>query len=210
MAKPAKSLAERKKALIDDQEYLSEKEKEKEKNKIDKIFTKKLETNGKELYELEPEEFLDTNYDQKEEVTEEPIFFKDEDREEENEYPDFGKEFLNITAEEQAKKNKENDLLGAKDYKKLLELENKKKEETRKSKENDLLGFKPEEKKYEIKNVHGDKQGLSDSMALRLGVPQEELDKINEEAEEKFGKDIFSEAVDSGIVNIGANVIGGG
>ena len=210
MAKPAKSLAERKKALIDDQEYLSEKEKEKEKNKIDKISTKKLETNGKELYELEPEEFLDTNYDQKEEVTEEPIFFKDEDREEENEYPDFGKEFLNITAEEQAKKNKENDLLGAKDYKKLLELENKKKEETRKSKENDLLGFKPEEKKYEIKNVHGDKQGLSDSMALRLGVPQEELDKINEEAEEKFGKDIFSEAVDSGIVNIGANVIGGG
>ena len=100
MAKPAKSLAERKKALIDDQEYLSEKEKEKEKNKIDKISTKKLETNGKELYELEPEEFLDTNYDQKEEVTEEPIFFKDEDREEENEYPDFGKEFLNITAEE--------------------------------------------------------------------------------------------------------------
>ena len=64
MAKPAKSLAERKKALIDDQEYLSEKEKEKEKNKIDKISTKKLETNGKELYELEPEEFLDTNYDQ--------------------------------------------------------------------------------------------------------------------------------------------------
>ena len=117
---------------------------------------------------------------------------------------------MNITAEEQAKKNKENDLLGAKDYKKLLELENKKKEETRKSKENDLLGFKPEEKKYEIKNVHGDKQGLSDSMALRLGVPQEELDKINKEAEEKFGKDIFSEAVDSGIVNIGANVIGGG
>ena len=210
MAKPAKSLAERKKALIDDQEYLSEKEKEKEKNKIDKISTKKFETNGKELYELEPEEFLDTNYDQKEEVTEEPIFFKDEDREEENEYPDFGKEFLNITAEEQAKKNKENDLLGAKDYKKLLELENKKKEEIRINKENDLLGFKPEEKKYEIKNVHGDKQGLSDSMALRLGVPQEELDKINEEAEEKFGKDIFSEAVDSGIVNIGANVIGGG
>ena len=184
--------------------------KKKRKNKIDKISTKKLETNGKELYELEPEEFLDTNYDQKEEVTEEPIFFKDEDREEENEYPDFGKEFLNITAEEQAKKNKENDLLGAKDYKKLLELENKKKEEIRINKENDLLGFKPEEKKYEIKNVHGDKQGLSDSMALRLGVPQEELDKINEEAEEKFGKDIFSEAVDSGIVNIGANVIGGG
>lgn len=107
--------------------------KKKRKNKIDKISTKKLETNGKELYELEPEEFLDTNYDQKEEVTEEPIFFKDEDREEENEYPDFGKEFLNITAEEQAKKNKENDLLGAKDYKKLLELENKKKEETRKN-----------------------------------------------------------------------------
>ena len=106
MAKPAKSLAERKKALIDDQEYLSEKEKEKEKNKIDKISTKKFETNGKELYELEPKEFLDTNYDQKEEVTEEPIFFKDEDREEENEYPDFGEEFLNVSVEEQSKKNK--------------------------------------------------------------------------------------------------------
>ena len=64
---------------------------------------------------------------------EELVLFSEDDKEEENEYPDFGKEFLNITAEEQAKKNKENDLLGAKDYKKLLELENKKKEETRKN-----------------------------------------------------------------------------
>ncbi|MBR6657761.1 MAG: hypothetical protein IKL18_06300 [Oscillospiraceae bacterium] len=217
MKKTNNNITERKKALIDDQDYLSEEEKKKAKEKVEKNQkpnsenkeeTKKFEE--KEVDELDLREILEDEYDSGKSVTNELTFFSEEDREEENEYPDFGKEFLNITAEEQAKKNKENDLLGAKDYKKLLEIENKKKEEIRTNKENDLPGYKPEEKKYEFKEYYNPKQSLSNSMALKMGVSQEELDKINEEAEEKFGKDIFSEAVDSGIVNIGANVIGGG
>ena len=59
--------------------------------------------------------------------------FSEDDKEEENEYPAFRSSFLETLEETEARKNKEEDLLGAKDYKKLLELENKKKEETRKN-----------------------------------------------------------------------------
>ena len=64
---------------------------------------------------------------------EELVLFSEDDKEEENEYPAFRNSFLETLEETEARKNKEEDLLGAKDYKKLLELENKKKEETRKN-----------------------------------------------------------------------------
>lgn len=64
---------------------------------------------------------------------EELVLFSEDDKEEENEYPAFRSSFLETLEETEARKNKEEDLLGAKDYKKLLELENKKKEETRKN-----------------------------------------------------------------------------
>ncbi len=173
MAKPAKSVAERKKELIDAQDYLSEKEKERAKKEVEKTEKAKAEkkeetrkileeeqkefekaaeksaaleekelreldvdellgeknerkketsvpfyikNEGKELDELDFREIYEYKYDPIRTVTEEPIFFRDEDREGENEYPGFGKHFIEILAEEkaaeQARKNKENDLLG--------------------------------------------------------------------------------------------------
>ena len=71
-------------------------------------------------------EILEYKYDPMEPIGIGEVLFSEEDREEEKDYPEFGKSFLDILAEDEAKKNKENDLIGAKDYKKLLELENKK------------------------------------------------------------------------------------
>ena len=56
------------------------------------------------------------------------VLFSEEDREEEKDYPEFGKSFLDILAEDETKKNKENDLIGAKDYQTLLEQKRKNKE----------------------------------------------------------------------------------
>ena len=196
MAKPAKNLIERKKELIDAQGYLSESEKEKAKKEVEKAekIKKEKKEETKKILEAEQEEL---------------VLFKDEDFEDDEKDEKWYREFEEGLKEE-TRKNKENDLIGAKDYKKLLELENKKAEEIRKNKAKDLPGYRPEEKKYAFENVYGTKQGLSDSMALRMGVSQEELDEISREADKKFGKDIFSEAVDSGVVNIGANIVGGG
>ena len=105
----------------------------------------------KELSELDMGEILEYKYDPMEPIGIGEVLFSEEDREEEKDYPEFGKSFLDILAEDEAKKNKENDLIGAKDYKKLLELENKKTEEVRKNKEKDLPGYRPgesEESKY--------------------------------------------------------------
>ena len=218
MAKPAKNLIDRKKDLIDAQDYLSEDEKKKAKEEIEKQgkktgspkAAKKYET--EKILEEEREYFEERKAAERAKSTEDfPLLFSDDDIiEDEYDYPGFGKSFLDIIAEDEAKKNKENDLIGAKDHKKLLELENKKAEEVRKNKAKDLPGYRPGEKKYAFENVYGTKQGLSDSMALRMGVSQEKLDEISREADKKFGKDIFSESVDSGIVNIGANIVGGG
>lgn len=196
MAKPAKNLIERKKELIDAQGYLSESEKEKAKKEVEKAekIKKEKKEETKKILEAEQEEL---------------VLFKDEDFEDDEKDEKWYREFEEGLKEE-TRKNKENDLIGAKDYKKLLELENKKAEEIRKNKAKDLPGYRPGEKKYVFENVYGTKQGLSDSMALRMGVSQEKLDEISKEADKKFGKDIFSEAVDSGVVNIGANIVGGG
>jgi hypothetical protein len=61
------------------------------------------------------------------------MLFRDEDREEEEKSPLWEMEFIKNFKAEQAKKNKENDLLGAKDYGKILERENQKKEEIRRN-----------------------------------------------------------------------------
>ena len=53
------------------------------------------------------------------------------------------------------------------------------------------------------------KQQVSDNIAKAAGVKQETLDTIQEKNAPKFGKDIFSESVDSGVANIVANTIGG-
>ena len=95
---------------------------------------------------------------------EELVFYSEDDKEEENEYPTFGINFLDTLAETEAKKNKEEDLLGAKDYEKFLERENQKKEEIRKSKEKDLPGYRPWEKKYEFRDYYDQKQIFSDSI----------------------------------------------
>ncbi|MBP1574032.1 MAG: hypothetical protein J6C34_00280 [Oscillospiraceae bacterium] len=189
MAKPAKNLTDRKKDLIDAQDYLSESEKEKAKKEVEKAekIKKEKKEETKKILEAEQEEF---------------VLFKDEDFEKDDKDEKWYRQFEEGLKEE-TRKNKENDLIGAKDYEMLLE-------QTRKNKEKDLPGYRPGEKRYAFENVYGTKQGLSDSMALRLGVSQEKLDEISKEADKKFGKDIFSEAVDSGVVNIGANIVGGG
>lgn len=189
MAKPAKNLTDRKKDLIDAQDYLSESEKEKAKKEVEKAekIKKEKKEETKKILEAEQEEF---------------VLFKDEDFEKDDKDEKWYREFEEGLKEE-TRKNKENDLIGAKDYEMLLD-------QTRKNKEKDLPGYRQGEKRYAFENVYGTKQGLSDSMALRLGVSQEKLDEISKEADKKFGKDIFSEAVDSGVVNIGANIVGGG
>ena len=176
MAKPAKSLSERRKELIDSQDYLSREEKEKLKEKtekaaeksaaleekelqeldVDELLGKKSEpkketsvpfyikNEGKELDELDFSEIYEPNYVPRKTTVKDFVFFGEDDREEENEYPGLGKHFLEILAEDEAKKNKENDLIGAKDYEMLLE-------QKRKNKEKDLPGYRPgesEESKY--------------------------------------------------------------
>ena len=89
-------------------------------------------------------EILEYKYDPMEPIGIGEVLFSEEDREEEKDYPEFGKSFLDILAEDEAKKNKENDLIGAKDYQTLLE-------QKRKNKEKDLPGYRPgesEESKY--------------------------------------------------------------
>lgn len=61
----------------------------------------------KGLYELEPKEFLDKVYDPVKAVTTEPIFFRDEDREEDEKSPLWEMDFIKNFKEEQAKENKE-------------------------------------------------------------------------------------------------------
>ena len=98
----------------------------------------------KELSELDMGEILEYKYDPMEPIGIGEVLFSEEDREEEKDYPEFGKSFLDILAEDEAKKNKENDLIGAKDYQTLLE-------QKRKNKEKDLPGYRPgesEESKY--------------------------------------------------------------
>ena len=98
----------------------------------------------KELSELDMGEILEYKYDPMEPIGIGEVLFSEEDREEEKDYPEFGKSFLDILAEDEAKKNKENDLIGAKDYEMLLE-------QKRKNKEKDLPGYRPgesEESKY--------------------------------------------------------------
>ena len=98
----------------------------------------------KELSELDMGEILEYKYDPMEPIGIGEVLFSEEDREEEKDYPEFGKSFLDILAEDEAKKNKENDLIGAKDYQTLLERK-------RKNKEKDLPGYRPgesEESKY--------------------------------------------------------------
>lgn len=235
MTKPIKSIADRKKNLIDDQEHLSEKEKKKAKDKIDKVSTD---------FSIEDEDYF---------------VFSEDDKNKENEYSTFGSDFLDYAFEE-AKKNKEKDLPGydpekALEENRYLSYSDKKKQEVNDSIgraagvsedvfekiENDLFeSRKNAEKKEEEffrdfgkffakesgvttqkqankfnlgtsnKTATETKQHLHEDMARDLGVSQEKIDEINEEAEEKFGKDVFSESVDSGFVNIGADIIGGG
>ncbi len=176
MAKPAKSLSERRKELIDSQDYLSREEKEKLKEKTEKAAEKSAALEEKELQELDVDELLgkkskpkketsvpfyikneekeldeldfseiyEPNYVPRKTTVKDFVFFGEDGREEENEYPGFGKHFLEILAEDEAKKNKENDLIGAKDYEMLLE-------QKRKNKEKGLPGYRPgenEESKY--------------------------------------------------------------
>ncbi|MBP1568910.1 MAG: hypothetical protein J6A12_00785, partial [Oscillospiraceae bacterium] len=117
-----------------------------------------IKNEEKELDELDFSEIYEPKYVPRKTTVKDFVFFGEDDREEENEYPGLGKHFLEILAEDEAKKNKENDLIGAKDYEMLLEQKRKNKEE-----------YRPEEKKYVFENNYGTKQGLSDLMALRLG-----------------------------------------
>ena len=80
----------------------------------------------KELSELDMGEILEYKYDPMEPIGIGEVLFSEEDREEEKDYPEFGKSFLDILAEDEAKKNKENDLIGAKDYKNFLSWKTKK------------------------------------------------------------------------------------
>ena len=71
----------------------------------------------KGIEELDVKEFFDERTDPVKRVPEyEPKLFGEEDREEENGYPGFGKSFLEILKEEkaaeQARNNKEKDLPG--------------------------------------------------------------------------------------------------
>lgn len=163
----------------------------------------------KEIDELDLEEILEYKYDPVKAVTTEPIFFRDEDREEEEKSPLWEMEFIKNFKAEQAKKNKENDLLGAKDYEKFLERENQKKEEIRKSKENDLPGYRPWEKKYEFMDYYDQKQIFTDSMAFRLGVSQEKLDEIKKEAETKDKSNVLTATFNSGGATTSAAITGG-
>ena len=216
MKEPIRNFIEKEKDLIDAQDYLSESQKKKAKEEIEKaektgkikkeeqernyntsdklaagknqiLFDERdFKTEEKELDELDFNEIYEYENDPVKTNENNLFFLKNKDREERNGYPGFGKSFLEILEKEKAA------------------------EQAWYNKKNDLPGYRPEEKKYAFENVYGTKQGLSDLMSRRLGVSQEKLDKIDKEADKKFGKDIFSEAVDSGIVNIGANVIGGG
>lgn len=69
-----------------------------------------------------------------------------------------------------------------------------------------ISGFK---KNTNIPSVAGTKQGLSDSMAIRVGVDEEVINKIKAEAEPKIGKDIFTESVEKGIADTSAAITGG-
>ncbi len=123
----------------------------------------------------------------------EPKLFGEEDRtESEYSYPGFGKSFLDILAEErkaeQARNNKENDLIGAKDYQNLLEAENS---------------------KNKFADYYTHKQWLSDSSALRMGVSQEKLDEIKATAGTKDGRNVLTAMFDNGIANTSAAITGG-
>ena len=93
MAKPAKSLSERKKELIDDQEYLSEKEKKKAKEEVEK--TEKIKASKKEetrkILEEEQKEFKKAA--EKSAAGEDFVLFKDEDFEKDDKDESWYKEF---------------------------------------------------------------------------------------------------------------------
>ena len=157
-----------------------------------------IKNEEKELDELDFSEIYEPKYVPRKTTVKDFVFFGEDDREEENEYPGLGKHFLEILAEDEAKKNKENDLIGAKDYEMLLEQKRKNKEE-----------YRPEEKKYVFENNYGTKQGLSDLMALRLGVSQEKLDEIKTTAKTKDGRNVLTAMFDHGIANTSAAITGG-
>ena len=155
MAKPAKSKKELKvetRKLLEEEQREFEKAAEKSAALEEKKSEPKKETSvpfyikneGKELDELDFSEIYEPNYVPRKTTVKDFVFFGEDDREEENEYPGFGKHFLEILAEDEAKKNKENDLIVSKDYEMLIE-------QKRKNKEKDLPGYRPgesEESKY--------------------------------------------------------------
>ncbi len=146
----------------------------------------------KGLYELEPKEFLDKVYDPVKAVTTEPMLFRDEDGEKDEKGPFWYSSFIRNFEAEQARENKENDLLGAKDYGKILERENQKKEEIRKSKENDLPGYRPWEKKYEFRDYYDQKQIFSDSIYDKYLVAEEHAMSEGKNAFENTVKGMFN------------------
>ncbi len=60
-----------------------------------------------------------------------------------------------------------------------------------------------------VSPIQRGRQAVGENIARAAGVKQETLDEIRANAAEKFGKDIFSESVDSGIANFAANTVGG-
>ena len=176
---------------------------------LEKVGRGEIRGHEKGLYELEPKEFLDKVYDPVKAVTTEPMLFRDEDGEKDEKGPFWYSSFIRNFEAEQARENKENDLLGAKDYEKILERENQKKEEIRKSKEKDLPGYRPWEKKYEFRDYYDQKQIFSDSMAFRLGVSQEKLDEIKKEAETKDKSNVLTATFNSGGATTSAAITGG-
>ncbi|MBQ6877958.1 MAG: hypothetical protein IJO22_06120 [Oscillospiraceae bacterium] len=162
MARPLKSKKELKDETLEElekeQKFFEERER--------KAAERSAAGSKDELDELNIKEFLDSTADPVKKITEyEPEFFRDEDREKEEEsYRGFGKSFLEILEEEEARKNKEKDLIGAKDRKKLAEAEKKKAEQARAYKEADLPGYDLEEKEYEFADYYTQKQRLSDSI----------------------------------------------
>lgn len=63
--------------------------------------------------------------------------------------------------------------------------------------------------KLPISPVQRGKQAVGENIARSAGVKQETLDNIKAEAIPKFGKDVFSESVDSGVANLISNTVGG-
>lgn len=60
-----------------------------------------------------------------------------------------------------------------------------------------------------ISPVQRGRQAVGENIARAAGVKQETLDNIKAEAISKFGKDVFSESVDSGVANLISNTVGG-